>query len=199
MSPWGSAIPDGRSMQRKRRPIVLAIGLAMILASFAMIALGIVRLVDAATIPEDEVVSRGTAGSTMRFGHDAATSAQFTIYIESNSSTSSVVDLQVSRISCLVELSDGTTRTVRGANQSTSTQINETASIGTFTAIPGQVSVSCEASDNAPYSLMIATGGPRLPLSAFGLVFGGVGVLLVGIVLTIIGAIRRTVRVPAPT
>ena len=199
MSPWGSASPDGSSMQRKRRPIVLAIGLAMILAAFAMIALGIVRLVDAATIPEDEVVSRGLAGSTMGFDQDSATPAQFTVYLESNSSSSNVVDVQVSRISCLVELSDGTTRTVRGANQSTSTQINGTASIGTFTATPGRVSVSCEAADNTRYNLMIATGGPRLPLSAFGLVFGGIGVLLVGIVLTIIGAIRRTVRVSVPS
>jgi len=84
----------------------------------------------------------------------------------------------------------------RGARQATSVNLNGQASIGYFDAPVGPIAVRCDSASGT-YRIFVAEGGPRLSLSAFGLIFGGVGAVVLGVILTIIGARRRWVAVPA--
>jgi len=113
----------------------------------------------------------------------------------SGSSNSDLTDQETGSTRCSITFGDGTTTSVNGSRQATSVNLNGKASIGYFDAPVGAITVRCTSSLGT-YPLFVAEGGPRLDLSDFGLIFGGLAALVVGIILTIIGARRRWVAAP---
>lgn len=98
-------------------------------------------------------------------------------------SDENIVDRLVRDTSCTVTASDGTTRTIDGARQATSSQTDFGASIGTFTAPDGPTQVTC-----------IGTGS-RLALDRYavaperkGAVIASYAVMGLGLLLGLVGA-----------
>ncbi len=183
-------------MVRKRRPIVLVLGLLFLVGGIVAGTIGVLDIIDAVSIPDDEVAVRGRTGEQMDFSREASDPERWTIYLDSTSSNSDIVDSETASTRCEISLSDGSSASVNGARQVSSVNLNGQASIGYFDAPVGPVAVRCDSSSGT-FRVFVAEGGPRLGLSQFGLIFGGVGALVLGIILTIIGARRRWVAVPA--
>ena len=193
---WGTSAPFGRNMIRKRRPIVLFIGLMLIVGGIIAGTIGVVGIVDAVSIPEDEIAVNGIIGQPMQFERTATDPQRWTVYIVTGASGEDSTDTATGSTRCTATLSDGTTASINGARQATSVNLNGKASVGYFDAPIGPISVLCESSYGT-YPVFVAEGGPRLAVSDFGFVFGGVGALVIGIILTIVGARRRWVAAPA--
>jgi len=180
--------------RRQRRKVTLTLGLLMMLAGVVVGILGIIRIVDQVQIPDDEKVAFGVVGQTgTSFERTALDPERYTVYIEGARSSSSGSRSDAASVTCSIESADGTD-TIFGSSQTTSVNINGTASVGTFSVPEGPVTVLCDAS--RPFPFFVAEGGPRLSLGTFALPFIGVALFVIGLILTIVGAVGK--RVPNP-
>ena len=186
---WQTAPPG---MEKRRRPVLLTIGVVLMLLGTAGVALGIVRIVDAVRIPEDEIMGRSfVGGPPIQFERTDDQPDEFTIYLDTGSTNSSTTDRLVDATTCTIALPDGSTLRRDGNDLSMSVNLDGTANVGSFRTGSGTVNVSCSSGRASGIALLVAEGGPRLSLAAFGYLFGGVGLLVVGIILTIVGSIKR--------
>lgn len=186
---WQSGPPG---MVRKRRKGLLALGIVLTVAGLGGLATGILRIIDAADIPDDDIVARGrVGGGAVTFERDEDMPVEYTIYLDSDSSRSDIVEDFVDSTECTVTLPGGDTVSIDGDDLSTSVNLNGTANVGSFDAPAGTIEVACSSGFADGVSMLVVKGGPRLGLAAFAWLFGGIAVLVAGIVLTIVGSIRR--------
>ncbi len=179
-------------MEKRRRPVVLAIGIVALVTGLAGLAMGVVRIVDAVRIPDDEIVGRSfVGGPPIQFERADDQPDEFTIYLDTDTSNSDATERVVDATSCTITLPDGSTVRRDGNDLTMSVNLNGTANVGSFRTGSGTVSVSCTSSRANGTPTLIAEGGPRLDLASFGYLFGGIALLVVGIILTIVGAIKR--------
>lgn len=179
-------------MEKRRRPLLLVIGVVLLAAGLAGLAIGIVKIVAAVRIPDDEIVGRSfVGGPPVQFERTDDQPEQFTIYLDAGSGNSEAVDRYVDATTCTITLPDGSSVRRDGNDLSTSVNLNGTANVGSFRTVSGTVSVSCTSSRADGKPILVVEGGPRLGFVAFGYLFGGVALLVGGIILTIMGAIKR--------
>ena len=179
-------------MEKRRRPVLLALGIVLTVVGLVGLAIGIVRIVDAVRIPDDDIVARGVIGGpAVEFERTADLPEQYTVYLDAGSGSSQTVDHWVDATTCAIELPDGTELRRDGNDLSSSVNLNGTANIGSFRTPTGTVTVSCTSSRANGAPMLVVKGGPRLGFVAFAYLFGGVALLVGGIILTIVGAIKR--------
>ena len=82
-------------------------------------------------------------------------------------------------ITCEVTLADGRTVSLDGSAQSSSSEVANTESIGSFDAVPGQTSVYCEASATTGNKFVIDSDGLLDRIATLALI-GGVVLLVIG-------------------
>lgn len=183
----------GTPMRRRRRKVTLTLGLLLVIGGIAAIVVGVVRVIDQVRIPEDDVVGRSTTGQeALSFERTALDPSRYTVYIVGGSASDSSND--AASVSCTIVSAGGST-TIFGSRQTTSVNINGEASVGSFTAAEGTVSVGCDAPQR--FAFFVAEGGPRLSVGTFALPFIGAAMIIIGVILIIIGAVGK--RVPAAT
>lgn len=188
---WGG---DPPGMVKRRRTKLLIAGLVLLTAGVVALAVSIVRLVDAIRIPDDEIVGRSVVGGApIEFERTGDLPDQFTIYLDTSITDSDSLDRLVDATTCTITLPDGSTLRRDGNDLTTSVNLNGTANVGSFRTETGTVAVSCRSSRAEGTSLIVVEGGPRLELSAIGLLLGGIAAAIVGFILTLIGAIKRWV------
>jgi hypothetical protein len=180
--------PSGET-RRKRGPLRILIGLALLVGGAVAVVIGISGAVTARSAIEDDAVARAPLGQPTSFRADAG--QKYTVYVIFSDGVFSNSDRQdaiISRTAC--ETSSGAS--FRGAFQGSSVTLGSASTVGRFTAPGGEVSVNCAGPTTDPY--VVTPGGTGL-LKSIGEIIGGAFAVIGGLLLLIWGLIGR--RVPA--
>jgi hypothetical protein len=181
----GDYTPVGTPMRRKRGPLRILIGLAMLAAGALGVIVGISGAVNARDRIEEDAVARAPLGQPTSF--EAAGSQRYPVYVIFGGAFNNS-DRVVPRVGC--QTSSGAR--FSGARQGTSVTLGSASSVGRFEAPAGTVDIVCGGPTTDDY--VVTPGGTGILRSIF-LIIGGAFVLLGGIALIIWGLIGR--RVPA--
>jgi hypothetical protein len=173
----------------KGTPVMLIVGVVLLLIGISGLILGIVWVVNAVNVPDDNAIARGTIGGDPETfeGEDAG---RITVYLRSSSSNTDVVDGEVDGTSCTVEHSGGTAQ-IDGSRQSVSLTLGSTATIGFVDVEAGTVTVQCDGRSSDGDTFIVARGGQPNIFAAIFFIVGGALLVVGGLVLTIVGAVLR--------
>lgn len=177
---------------------MLLVGIVLALIGISGIVIGIVLLVQASNVADDNAIARGSVGGgPITFIRQA--NGRITLYLRSTSSDTEVVDEEVSDTECTVDHGGGTS-TIDGAFQSFSVTLGSTATIGYVDVDAGPVTVTCDGSRASGETIIVAKGGPPSVVPGFIFLFAGIGLFIGGLVLGIVGAVlrARSRRPPPP-
>lgn len=168
---------------------MLIVGVILMLAAISAVIIGIVLVINAASVTDDDAVANGRIGGPP-VAFQQETDGRVTVYLRSSSSNTDIVDSQVSATTCLVQHEGGTSQ-IRGDRQGFSVTLDSTATIGYVDVDAGQVLVQCDGSFSSGIRFTVSQGGPPNVIVAFAFLFGGVALFLGGLALVIVGAIRH--------
>ena len=171
---------------------MLVVGIILMLLAVSGIILGIVWLVSAASVADDNAIANGEiGGSPVTFRHESA--GRITVYLRSSSGNSDVIDDEVAGTTCTVAHADGTSQ-LDGSRQGVNITLGSTATIGAVDVPTGEVTVTCDGSSSSGERFTVARGGPPSVAAGFVFTIGGAFVFFGGLVLTIVGAVLRARR-----
>lgn len=171
---------------------MLLVGIVLALIGISGIIVGIVLLVQASNVADDNAIARGSVGGgPITFTRED--DGRITLYLRSTSDNTEVVDSEVSDTTCAVE-HGGRTSTIDGAFQSFSVTLGSTATIGYVDVEAGPVTVTCDGSRASGATIIVAKGGPPSVVPGFIFLFAGIGLFLGALVLVIVGAVLRARR-----
>ncbi len=179
---------------------MLIAGIILLLVGVSVVIVGIVLLVNASNVPDDNAIARGSVGGRP-IAFDREDDGEITVYLRSTSSDMNVVHDQVRDTTCAVD-HGGVTSTIDGSGQSFSITLGNTGTIGSVHVTAGAVTVTCEGSSSDGEEVIVARGGPPGIVPGLVFVFAGIGLFIVGVVLTIVGVVlrsRRRRRAPPPS
>jgi hypothetical protein len=177
---------------------MLPVGIVLALVGISGIVVGIVLLMQASNVADDNAIARGSVGGgPITFTREA--DGRITLYLRSTSSNTEIVDSEVDDTTCTVE-HGGRTSTIDGAFQSLSVTLGSTATIGYVDVEAGPVAVTCDGTRAIGAAIIVAKGGPPSVVPAFIFLFAGIGLFIGGLVLVIVGAVlrARSRRPPPP-
>ena len=171
---------------------MLIVGIILMLVAASGIILGIVWLVNAASVADDNAVAEGRVGEPV-VTYEQESAGRITVYLRSSSSDSDDIDSEVDGTTCTVDHGDGTSQ-IDGSRQSLSVTLGSTATIGYVDVAAGQVAVQCSGTSSSGERFTVARGGPPSVAAGFVFIIGGAFLFFGGLVLTIVGAVLRARR-----
>lgn len=179
-------------IRKKRWPAVILGAIAVVAGAVAM-AMGILSLIDASgDLLDERVGEAGIPGGTVSF--EADDGPYSIILLTPGFHNSVTVERQVGAAVCEVDLSDGSTSTIRGSRQGMSVSTDDGSTIGWFTATAGPTTVTCEYTRSVSgRDFAVVPGKPPNMLGGFGFLFGGIVAGLAGIFCLIFGLVGRRV------
>ncbi|MDA0163618.1 hypothetical protein OM076_25315 [Solirubrobacter ginsenosidimutans] len=175
--------------RRKRGPLRIIVGLALLIAGGVAVVIGITGAVTARSAIEDNAVARAPLGQPTSFRAEAG--QRYTVYVIFSGGVFSNTDRQeqiIARTAC--ETSSGAQ--FRGAFQGSSVTLGSASTVGRFTAPGGEISVNCAGPSTDAY--VVTPGGTGIFRSIIEIIAGAFGAVG-GLLLLIWGLIGR--RVPA--
>lgn len=165
--------------RRKRGPIRVLVGLLMIVAGLAGVAVGIVAVIGERDRIDDEAVARGELPAELNFNAEAR---EYRVFIVGGNAES-----DSAQTGC--QTSGGAD--FNGSSQGVSVTLGNASSVGTFDGA-GQMTIACDGPEGATF-LVTPTGDGLL--RSILIIVGGVLVGLAGLGLVIWGLVGRKVPV----
>lgn len=190
--PPGSYVPGGTPPARtkKMRKGWIIGGIVMAVLGLLVVIGGAIALVVSRTASSLDPVAQGNMPGTTAF---VAEAQKYDVMLVTSRRTSAEFSANVD---CTVTLSDGSTLTLDGSRQAVATDVGNTQSIGSFTALAGPTQVFCAA--GSADGRFIVDEESALAKIAIVVLFVGVGLLLLGIGLTLAGVFWKK-AVPSVT
>ncbi|MCE9621505.1 MAG: hypothetical protein K8R99_04065 [Actinomycetia bacterium] len=167
MMPTPVFTPVAEPKPQMRRRWIIAGSVCAAVGVVALIAGGIMLLVSRASSTLDPVAESRTPG-TATF---TAENKEYDILLVTGRGepAGSPEDF-----ACEVTLADGRTFSIDGSSQSTSSEVGNTESVGSFDAVAGATSVFCETDGTTGNRFIIDTDGALARLSRLAFIAGGV-------------------------
>lgn len=163
-SPLATPIAEPKP-QMRRSWIVAGIAVAVV-GLVALIAGGIMLLISNAASQLDPVAEGRTPGTATFTAEDK----EYDILLVSGRGEPAG---NPEDMVCTITLADGRSVTVDGSKQSTTSEVANTESVGSFNAVPGETTVQCQASTTGN-KFIIDTDGLLAKISTWALIGGGV-------------------------
>ena len=144
VTPVGAAPGGGRGrVYHQRGWFRISLGVLLCVLAAGALGYGIVQFIgEQNTLLDNAVVTGQFTGGPVRFEAEAG---DYSILMLTPGSfeNETVLEREVARSVCAVQLADGTTATVNGNRQSVSTTTDKARSIGVFEAVAGPATVQC--------------------------------------------------------
>jgi hypothetical protein len=192
--------------RRGRGRLRLVAGAVLLVAALAAVVAGTVQAITTGARIDADAVVRGTvrAGGEApgAFTVPAGDRRRFTVYLRFDSlfSTEEEQDRAVRDTACAATMPDGVVTAFRGSRQTVAATIGTSASVGTFSSLPGRVRVDCRYAEGSwssrhgePVRFVVAPGAASFTASGVLTIAGGVTVGLLGGWLLLTGLRRRGV------
>jgi len=181
--------PPGKRRWWPTIALVLAIGGGIVLA------IGIIALVRHNSEIRSSAVVNGDVG---RADASAAT-YQFTVdepgalsvYIDVDIDEENARDAVIRATECTAAFEDGSTASIRGSRQASSSTIGDLSSIGYFDAPAGRAAIRCIQEPFREAAPFYVSPGTTNNFAAMGLTLGGAGLLAIAMVVAIRGLINK--------
>lgn len=205
----GGEDPFG-SRPSRRRPgwVRIIIGDLLIIASIALIVVGIGRTADSGSGIEGDAVARGEVREdaertrAVTFDVPAGERRDYSVYLllSGRDGFENRRELTVRDTACVAEMPDGVQSRFRGARQGTSMTIGKASSVGHFSSQPGRVAVVCAYTQGTSSSrrirpevaaYVVTPGTPGEMGTGIAMIVGGVFGLIGGGFLVVWGLLRR--------
>jgi hypothetical protein len=180
--------PTGET-RRKRGPLRILIGLALLVPGVVAVVIGISGAVSARSAIDDAAVARATLGRPATFRIEAPN--RYTVYVLFGGdlfTDSDRQDVMISQTACETSTGDR----FGGSSQGTSVKLGNAATVGRFDASAGEMSITCSGPTDDSYVVTLGgTGAVKSILAIVAGAFAAIG----GLLLFIWGLIGR--RAPA--
>ncbi|UUY03956.1 hypothetical protein LRS13_00035 [Svornostia abyssi] len=184
--PFGS-----RPSRRSPGWVRVILGVLLVVASIALIVVGIGKTVESGSGIESDAVARGEVRESVEqtravtFVVPPGERRDYTVYLllTGRDGFENRRDLTVRDTACVAELPDGVQTRFRGARQGASTTIGKASSVGHFSAQPGRVAVVCAYTQGTRSSRRI-----RPETAAYVVTPGTPGAMGLGIAMIVGGA-----------
>jgi hypothetical protein len=165
--------------RRKRSPLRVLLGLALIVAGFVGVAIGIVAVIGERDRIDDEAVAQGELPARLEF---TAEQREYRVFV-----ISSDAETDSTRTACRTS----TGADFGGSRQGVSVTLGSASSVGTFDGA-GTMTIACDGPEGVRF-IVTPTGGSLL--RGVLTIVGGALVGVLGLLLVIWGLVGR--RVPA--
>jgi hypothetical protein len=168
------------------RSHLLLIGGLTMLASIVVFIIAVVLFYSAASLSDADIVARGETGGAISFEHTGSVPGQYTVYLDKGVSSAGAT---ADDVACEATVANGVQR-FDGRSQSMDLESNGREAVGSFSAPPGAVIVTCATPAGDAGHLLVAKGGPPSVTPAVVWWLVSVTVLLTGFVVLVNGVIR---------
>lgn len=182
--------------ERRRRPLMIGIWLAG--AGLAVTIIAGLLLAGNQAVQVLAAEDRATVPDPLTF---EAQDSSYAVLLLPTTIGIPFMGNPVAALTCDVDLADGTTAVLRGARQATSIETGAGETVGSFDAVPGPTTVTCDftgSPDTSGYFVAVAAQRSVPDLVAFGGVALGIVAMIVGAILIGKGIRGRAVIRPMP-
>jgi hypothetical protein len=183
------------TLQRRRSPVLLVLGVLVLAASVIGLAVAIVDLVATAGFDDDEVVAEGVVGPLNGDAGEPATftaggDGPYTVWIQTDGiNEENRRENVIAATRCEVELPGGDTASFQGNRQGNAITIEDDSTVGWYTASEGQNRVACHQEPfgrqrtwlDDEHGFVVVPGKPASPLVGIVIISLAVVGILVGI------------------
>jgi hypothetical protein len=190
-----SPLPPTVTLQRRRSPVLLVLGIVLVVGAAVGLAVSIVVMVTTLGFDDDDVVAEGVVGALDGDGGEPTTftaggDEAFTVWIQTDGiNEENRRDNVVAATKCVVDLPNGDQADFRGNRQGNALTIEDDSTVGWFTASEGQNTVAChqERFGRQPtwlddeHGFVVVRGKPASPLGGILTIGLSVVALLLGI------------------
>ena len=184
-------VSTGEPKRRGVRKIWMLIAVVLIAASVVSVTHGVVEIVDINDATVTNAVARAEVNGQTNIARFTATKSQtYTVYGIIDTNSSDQRNSVVAATSCDVHFADGSSTSFSGAQQGSSTTINDVATIGQFHANEGAVTVVCDSGYGNRFDFIVTPGTSNVG-AAIGFILGGALGLALGIAALIRALIGR--------
>jgi len=181
--------------QRRRRPFIAGIRLAV--AGVALTIVGSLLLFGNQAVQVLAAEDRASVSTPLRF---EAEEGSYVVLLLPTTVSGGLMGNPVAQLTCDVALADGTTALLRGSRQSSSIETSAGETVGSFDAVAGSTTVTCDFKGSPDtFGYFVAVAPQRNALNVVGVValVGGILAMLAGVILIVIGVRGRAVIQPA--
>lgn len=178
--------------QRRRRPFIAGIWLAT--AGVAVTIVGSLLLVGNQAMQVLAAEDRASVPSPLRF--EAEEGSYVVLLLPTTVSGGTIAGDPVAQLTCDVALADGTTALLRGSRQSSSVETSAGETVGSFDAVAGPTTVTCDFTGSPDvFGYFVAVAPQRNVLNVVGVValVSGILALVAGAAFIVIGVRGRAV------
>jgi hypothetical protein len=193
-----------QTWRRRRHPLLVVAGAALLVAGIVWGGLGVVETVRSASGIEESAVAKGVVGegSPARLELGAPGAGDYTAYLRTDGlleSEENRRDATVASLECAAGGPGGDGQVMRGSRQGSTLVVGDSATIGTFTAAEGQVTLTCAYVDRSLRSerlrdddaeVFVTPGRPAESMAVLAVV-GGSFAALGGVLLLVRGLRHR--------
>lgn len=182
--------------QRRRRPFIA--GIWLVAAGVAVTIVGSLLVLGNQAVQVLAAEDRASVSTPLRF--EAEEGSYVVLLLPTTVGGGQISGDPVAQLTCDVALADGTTALLRGSRQATSIETSAGETVGSFDAVAGPTTVTCDFEGSPDtYGYLVAVAPQRNVLNVLGLValVGGILAVLAGAVLIVIGVRGRAVIEPA--
>lgn len=128
--------------QRRRRPFIAGIWLAV--AGVALTIVGSLLLFGNQAVQVLAAEDRASVSTPLRF---EAEEGSYVVLLLPTTVSGGLIGNPVAQLTCDVALADGTTALLRGSRQSSSIETSAGETVGSFDAVAGSTTVTCDFTD----------------------------------------------------